>query len=78
MIVAEGAAVMVTLEVATACPQPPVAGIVLVTVYVPGVEARRLIIPVAVLVNTKPGADANVPAMPPPLKTGDGFGPFWQ
>ena len=57
---------------------PPDAAMVLVTVYVPAVLADKLICPVAVLTNTRPAVDENVPATPPPLKVGLGFAAFWQ
>ena len=44
----------------------------------PGVLADKLIWPVAVLTNTSPAVDENVPATPPPLNVGLGFAAFWQ
>ena len=77
-MVAEGSAVIVTEVVAVTTAHPPAAAIVLVTVYVPGVLAAKLICPVAVLTNTNPAVEENVPATPPPLKVGEGFAAFWQ
>ena len=51
---------------------------VLVTVYVPGVLAAKLICPVAVLTKTRPAVDEKVPATPPPLNVGLGLAAFWQ
>ena len=68
---------MVMLVVAVAEGQPPEAGMVLVTVYVPGVVAARFTDPVdGSMLN--PGAAENVPALPPPLNTGEGSVPPWQ
>lgn len=68
---------MVMLAVAVTAGHPPEAAIVLVTVYVPAVLAARFTAPVAALI-TSPAEDVNVPAVPPPLKVGDGFAAFWQ
>ena len=62
--------------VAVTAAHPPDATIVLVTVYVPAVLADKLICPVAVLTNTRPTVDENVPATPPPLNVGLGFAAF--
>ena len=64
--------------VAVTTPQPPAAAIVLVTIYVPGVLADRFTCPVAVFIKTKPAFDENVPATPPPEKTGEGFASLMQ
>jgi hypothetical protein len=69
---------MVTELVAVTTAHPPDAAMVLVTVYVPGVLADKLICPVAVLTKTRPAVDENVPATPPPLNVGLGFAAFWQ
>ena len=69
---------MIKEEVAVTMPHPPAAAIVFVTVYVPGVLEARLTCPVAILTNTRPAVDENVPATPPPLNVGDGFDPFEQ
>jgi hypothetical protein len=69
---------MVTELVAVTAAHPPDAAMVLVTVYVPGVLADKLIWPVAVLTNTSPAVDENVPATPPPLNVGLGFAAVWQ
>ena len=58
--------------------QPFAAAIVLVTVYVPAVLADKLTWPVAVLTNTSPAVDENIPATPPPLNVGLGLAAFWQ
>jgi hypothetical protein len=62
--------------VAVTAAHPPDAAIVFVTVYVPGVLADKLTWPVAVLTNTSPAVDENVPATPPPLNVGLGFAAF--
>ncbi len=49
-MLALGAAVIVTLYVATTAEQPPVAAIVYVTVYVPAVLVLGVIAPVLVLI----------------------------
>ena len=77
-MLAVGNAVMVIGEVAVTTPQPPAAAIVLVTVYVPGVLADRSTCPVAVLTNTSPAVELNVPATPPPLYVGNGSAPLLQ
>ena len=69
---------MVTEEVATTAEQLPDAAMVLVTVYVPAVLDDKVIKPVAAFSVNPAGADVNVPAMPPPLKVGDGLVPLWQ
>jgi hypothetical protein len=71
-------AVIVTDEVAVTTPHPPDAAIVLVTVYIPGVLADRFTCPVAVFTKTKPAVDENVPAIPFPLKVGEGFAALLQ
>jgi hypothetical protein len=58
---------MVMLAVAEAAGQPPDAGIVLVTVYVPGVLAARLTSPLEALMLNPEGLAVNVPALPPPV-----------
>jgi hypothetical protein len=78
VITTDGVAFIVILLVADTRAQPPAAAIVLVTVYVPGVLADRLTCPVAVLTNTNPAVDENVPATPPPLKVGEGFATLLQ
>jgi hypothetical protein len=62
--VATGAAVMVTVLVAVAAAQPPEAATVLVTVYVPGIDAARLMAPVVAL-RLRPVVELNVPAVAP-------------
>jgi hypothetical protein len=69
---------MVIEAVALTAGQPPLAGKLFVTVYVPGVLAARLICPVEVLTNTSPEPALNVPADPPLTKVGDGLVAFWQ
>src|SRR6218665_1322908 len=66
-------AVIVMLETLITAGHPPLAAMVFVTVYVPGVLATKLICPVDVLTNTRPAVDENVPAPPPPINEGDGF-----
>ena len=56
----------------------PEAVTVFVTVYVPGVLPAKSTCPVVALTNTNPAVDVKVPALPPPLNAGDGFGSFWQ
>jgi hypothetical protein len=69
--------VVIVIEfVAVTAAHPPDAAIVFVTVYVPGVLADKSTWPVAVLTNTRPAVDENVPATPPPLKVGLGFAAF--
>lgn len=65
-------------ELAVADAHPPEAGIVLVTVYVPGVLAERSTSPVPELTNTNPAVEVKVPAVPPPLNAGNGSVPDWQ
>jgi hypothetical protein len=50
----------------------------LVTEYDPAVLADRSTCPVAVFINTKPAIDENVPAIPPPLKVGNGSASLLQ
>jgi hypothetical protein len=69
---AVGAAVMVTVLVAVAAAQPPEAATVLVTVKVPGMEAARLMVPVAGSM-LKPEVDENVPAVAPGANTTAGL-----
>ena len=64
--------------VAVTAAHPPDAAIVLVTVYVPGVLATRFTWPVAVLTNTSPAVDENVPATPLPLNVGLGLAAVLQ
>jgi hypothetical protein len=70
---------MVTDAVDDVAEQPPPAAMLFVTVYVPGVDAERLICPVVVLTNTNPaGVAENVPALDPAGNVGEGFVPLWQ
>jgi hypothetical protein len=62
--VATGAAVMTTVEVAVAAAQPPAAAMVLVTVYVPGVDEASVMAPVVALM-LRPVVEVNVPALAP-------------
>jgi hypothetical protein len=62
--------------VAVIMPHPPAAGNVFVTIYDPGVLADIFILPVEVLINTRPAVDENVPAIPPPLNVGEGLAAF--
>jgi len=71
-IVAAGSSVIVILLDALTATQPPPAGIVLTTVYMPGVLADRSTCPVSELIKTRPGVDENRPATPPGLKVGKG------
>ena len=57
------AKLIVTSAVAIAAAQPPEAATVLVTVYVPGVEAEALMMPVASML--RPVVEVNVPAVAP-------------
>ena len=66
-------AVIVISLVAVTTAQPPAAAIVLVTVYIPGVLADKLISPEAAFTNTKPAEDEKTPAPPPPLNVGKGL-----
>ena len=68
---------MVIPELALVAGHPPLAAMVLVTEYVPGVLAARFTVPVDALMD-RPVAALNVPATPPPLNTGEGSVPFWQ
>ena len=61
--------------VAVTAEQPPEAAMVLVMVYVPTKLDKTLISPVAGVITTPAGLAENVPATPPPLKTGVGFTP---
>jgi hypothetical protein len=72
--VAVGTGLTVRLNVAEVAGHPPPAGMVLVIVYVPGVVAPSVITPVEELMTSPAGAAVNVPAEPPPLKDGEGFG----
>lgn len=49
----------------------------MVTVYVPGVLADKLTIPVLALI-INPAVDVNVPAMLPLLNAGEGLFDVWQ
>ncbi len=62
--------------VAVAAAHPPLAAIVFVTVYVPGVLASRSTCPVAVLTKTNPAVEENVPALALPVNVGEGFAAF--
>jgi hypothetical protein len=66
--------VIVIFAVAVTDGQGPEAGIVFVTVYVPGVLADKFTCPVLVLTNTNPAEDVNVPAVP--VNVGEGFAAF--
>ena len=65
------------VAVALTAGHAPEAGMVLVTVYVPGVLAAKFTRPVAAVM-LNPAVDVNVPAVPPPLNVGEGFAAFWQ
>jgi hypothetical protein len=65
--------VIVTDAVAVAAAHPPLAGIEFVTIYVPAVLADRLICPVLAFTKTNPAVDVNVPALPDPMKVGEGL-----
>jgi hypothetical protein len=70
---------IVTDEVATFEGHPPLALIVFVMVYGPGLLAARSISPVLVFTNTSPaGDDVKLPADPPTGNVGNGFTPPWQ
>jgi hypothetical protein len=55
---------MVTVLVAVAAAQPPAAAIVLVTVYVPGVDELSVMAPVAAL-RVRPAVEVKLPAAAP-------------
>jgi hypothetical protein len=64
------------VEVALAAVHPPEAGIVFVTLYVPGELAVRSIWPVEALIKINPdGDEENVPAEPAPVNVGVGLIP---
>jgi len=70
-MIAVGSAVMVTLVVAVTAAQPPLEGVVYVTVYVPAVEADGLMAPVEASM-LKPDGDAvNVPFAKAPVPLSD-------
>ncbi len=69
---ATGAAVMVTCVVAVAAAQPPLAAMLLVTVYMPGVEEARVITPVVALM-VRPVVEVNTPPLAPVPKLGVGL-----
>lgn len=77
--VATGAGLITIGKVAVAAAQPPLAAMVLVTVYEPGVLADRSIWPVLTFTNTSPaGVAENVPALAPEPNAGLGLAPFLQ
>ena len=76
-MVADGAAVMVTLAVDDET-QPPVPEAVLVTVYVPGVLELKAIAPVELLSERPEGVAENVPAVAPLFKVIEAVPPFEQ
>ena len=55
---------MVAVAVAVAAAQPLAAAMVFVTVYVPGAEVDKVMVPV-VAFSVKPVVEANVPALAP-------------
>ena len=62
------------VAVATEAPHPPVAGMVLVTVYVPGVHPERFTFPFEKFITNVPvPVPANVPATAPVPNVGKGF-----
>ena len=63
-MVAVGTAVIVTEVVAVTIPQPPVAAIVYVTVYVPAVLVLGVIAPVELLMDS-PAVEEKVPPVVP-------------
>jgi hypothetical protein len=63
--------------VAVTCGHPPDAAMVFVTVYVPAVLPDKFTNPVVEL-TVKPTVDVNTPALPPPLKVGEGLDAVWQ
>jgi hypothetical protein len=75
---ATGAAVMVIGRLVVDTGQPPEGAMVLVTVYVPGVEAARSISPILLLAKTRPAPAVNVPALDPTLIVGIGLVPLEQ
>ena len=75
MKVATGKGEMVIEDKEETEAHPPLAEIVLVTEYVPGVLAAKLTSPVEELM-LNPVVDVNVPATPPPINAGDGLLPF--
>ena len=64
---------IVILAVAVTAGHPPLAAIVFVTVYVPGVLADKFTCPVEVLTKINPAVEEKVPSTPPPLNVGEGF-----
>jgi hypothetical protein len=71
-----GRAEIVIVAVATTTAQPFAAGIVLVTVYVPGVLEFVLTTPVAISLKFKPVVEVKTPATPPPEKVGVAINAF--
>jgi hypothetical protein len=77
LAVAIGAGPIVTGFVAVTAAHPPLAIIVLVIVYIPGVLVAKSISPVLTFTNIKPGGKAeNVPALAPVAKVGKGLLPY--
>lgn len=73
------AGLITTVVVATTSVQMPLGGMVLVTVYVPGVLAPKSISPVLGCTITKPaGLDVKKPALEPKSKPGYWLISFWQ
>ena len=58
---------MIKVEVEMDAAHPPEAAIVFVTVYVPGEDNDKVIIPVVAAIDAPEGDEVNVPAVPPPL-----------
>ena len=74
-----GEGLITTVDVAVVDKHVPLAGMVLVTVYVPAALNDKLIAPVLTFTNTKPTGDAeNIPALAPGPKVGNGLLAFWQ
>ena len=73
-----GKALIVITFVAVSAGQPPDAAMILVTVYVPAILPTRFTSPVAVLTNTNPAVELNVPALDPGGNVGKGLIAFWQ
>ncbi len=74
-----GIGLIVTVEVNVAATQPPLAAMLLVIMYVPGVLSSRSISPVLVLAKTRAGDEVeNNPALPPGGKLGSGLVPPGQ
>ena len=67
--VAVGVPLMATVAVAVLAEQPPEAGTVLVTVYVPGVDVDGVMAPVAAS-RVRPVVELNVPAVAPVARAG--------